>query len=136
MRFDGGSVMRGFGSVLTIVILAGLLIVGLGVMAMAEDPEGLQDEAFESHQRPPSQFDHDLHMDIVEDGDCSKCHHVYEDGKLVEGESSDGESCSECHPVKADKGQTELMPAYHRLCKACHEEQKQGPITCGECHVK
>ncbi len=61
--------MRGFGSVLTIVFLAGLLIAAVGTIAMAEEPEGLQDSAFESHQRPPSKFDHDLHMDIVEDGD-------------------------------------------------------------------
>ena len=128
--------MRGFGATLAILIMASLLIVAISLPVMAEDPEGLLDPAFESHQRPPSQFDHDLHMDIVEDGDCSKCHHQYEDGKKVEGESSDGTSCSECHPVKAKSGQTDLMSAYHKLCKSCHEEQKQGPITCGECHVR
>jgi hypothetical protein len=28
------------------------------------------------------------------------------------------------------------MKAYHLNCKGCHQEQKKGPVMCGECHVK
>jgi hypothetical protein len=65
-----------------------------------------------------------------------ECHHVYQDGKLVEGESSEDQACADCHTLKAQGSQPGLRMAYHRQCKECHVEKKKGPVACGECHVK
>jgi hypothetical protein len=29
-----------------------------------------------------------------------------------------------------------LRKAFHFNCKGCHQNKKQGPVMCGECHVK
>jgi hypothetical protein len=75
-------------------------------------------------------------MEYEEVEDCWVCHHVYEDGKLLKDESSEGEPCSACHSLEEIDSQPGLMDAYHLNCKGCHEEIKKGPITCGECHVR
>jgi hypothetical protein len=98
--------------------------------------ERLDNWAFESPRRPGAVFSHDDHiMDL--DDDCSICHHVYEDGKLVPDESSEDYYCSDCHSLKP--GPDNSMPleaAYHKLCRDCHFEEGQGPVLCGECHIK
>ena len=106
-------------------------------LAMAqEDMTLLNDPAFGVHQRPAAVFVHDLHNEKAEIEDCSVCHHVYEDGKLVEGESSEDDSCSSCHAVKAEGEEPGLMQAYHQRCITCHTETGKGPLACGQCHVK
>lgn len=120
------------------------LFIGLGVVFLMctgmpacaqEDMTSLADDAFGERQRPPAGFVHDQHNEKVEIEECSVCHHVYQDGKKVEDESSEDEACSSCHPVKAQSNARPLMKAYHDLCKACHRE-KTGPVTCGECHAQ
>lgn len=117
-----------------VVVLFFMLICVAGLFASEGDV--LVEPAFESRQRPGALFDHDAHMDLPSVEDCYTCHHVYEDGALVEGESSDDQLCSECHAVAPTDGGTRLATAFHRLCETCHIEQKQGPLACGECHVK
>jgi hypothetical protein len=29
-----------------------------------------------------------------------------------------------------------LRKAFHLNCKGCHQTKKQGPVMCGECHVR
>jgi hypothetical protein len=29
-----------------------------------------------------------------------------------------------------------LRRAFHLNCKGCHQIKKQGPVMCGECHVR
>lgn len=89
------------------------------------------EDVFPDRQRPLSRFTHEEHMVFGSIEDCYVCHHVYEDGELVEGESSEGIACGECHALE---GGVDRLRAYHRRCKGCHEEQGAGPITCGECH--
>lgn len=93
-------------------------------------------DAFSSRERPPARFDHDQHQQYKAVKDCYTCHHVYKDGKLVPGESSDDKGCAECHPVQVKDRGTRLLIAYHKLCQKCHDSQGQGPKACGECHVK
>jgi hypothetical protein len=101
-----------------------------------EDMVVVNDDVFENPQRPPAVFKHDEHNEIAEIEECNKCHHIYEDGELVEDESSEDQSCSDCH-AENDSGDTPgLTKAFHRNCKGCHLENKKGPIMCGQCHIR
>jgi hypothetical protein len=121
-------------------LLISTLLIGI-VLAMTtawsqEDMTVVDNSAFDNPQRPPSVFRHDEHNEAAGIDDCSSCHHVYEDGELVEDESSEDQSCSDCHSQEGNDGQPSLIRAFHDNCKGCHLEQEQGPIMCGECHIK
>ncbi len=106
--------------------------------AMEEELERLEVYAFENPRRPMAVFSHDEHNEMagLEDN-CALCHHVYEDGKLMEDESSEDSSCSECHQLKPDASNgVGLEAAFHRRCIECHYEADKGPVLCGECHRK
>ena len=122
-----------------------MLLTGMAVLASMlalrytfsqEDIVSLEDSAFEDRKRPGAVFVHEDHNEKAKIEECNVCHHVFEDGKKVEDESSEDMSCSECHKVKSDGNTKALMRAYHDLCKSCHQENKSGPIMCGECHVR
>ena len=66
-----------------------------------EDMEVIDNEGFTKKQRPPAVFRHDEHNEKAEIEDCSECHHIYEDGKKLEDESSEDQSCADCHDEKA-----------------------------------
>lgn len=117
-----------------VIIFCAFCLMLWGVAAFAEEDTVLKVDAFGTLERPVSAFDHDAHGEIV--GDCSVCHHVYDNGKKVEGESSEDQACSDCHGLKAEGNQPGLRTAYHQQCKQCHVDQKKGPVACGECHVK
>ena len=91
---------------------------------------------FKNPQRTSSIFRHDEHNEKAEIEECNKCHHVYENGKLLEDESSEDQRCSDCHELESSGSTPALMKAYHTNCKGCHLKQKKGPIMCGECHLK
>jgi hypothetical protein len=93
-------------------------------------------EAFSKPQRPAAVFPHDAHNEKAGIDACNQCHHVYEGGKLVEDESSEDRRCSDCHDAGDAGRQPGLMKAFHLNCKGCHQEQKKGPVMCGECHVR
>lgn len=107
-----------------------------GGSAFSQDDTVFKLEAFGTLERPISAFDHDTHNEKAQVEDCSICHHVYENGKKLEGESSEDQACSDCHTLKAQGNQPGLRMAYHQQCKNCHIEKKKGPVACGECHVK
>lgn len=106
----------------------------LTVAYSQEDLVVLDNSIFENPSRPPVAFDHDSHNERAEIDACNECHHVYEDGKLLADESSEGQNCSECHDLKDSGRQPGLMKAYHLNCKGCHIKRKKGPVMCGECH--
>ena len=94
-------------------------------------------DSFDSPQRPAAVFRHDEHNEAAELEACNECHHVYDDdGKLVEDESSEDQLCSDCHESKASGRQLALMKAFHTNCKGCHLKKKNGPVMCGQCHVR
>ncbi|MFO7784563.1 MAG: acidic tetraheme cytochrome c3 TmcA [Thermodesulfobacteriota bacterium] len=117
---------------------AALLVVFLSLLpAVSQDEYSVfPPDAFPNPRRPVSLFTHEDHMvfDTIED--CYACHHLYVEGRLVEGESSDGTPCGECHGLEPGGGGTDLLRAYHGRCKGCHEEEQAGPIACGECHSR
>ena len=101
-----------------------------------EEMTFVDNSVFTNPQRTPSVFRHDEHNETAGVEECNQCHHVYEDGKLLEDESSEDQRCSDCHESKASENTPALMKAYHTNCKGCHLEEKKGPIMCGECHQK
>ena len=125
--------------------IAAILILGISVCRLSaqEDKDIIaHHDVFGELQRPPVEFSHDLHMDVLSDQGCGVCHHVYDEkaGKLVyeEGEES---GCNTCHGLKKIGQMPALREAYHGSCTACHrqmhkDKMKAGPITCGECHPK
>jgi len=121
-----------------IIFLGFILFLLTAVAAFSNtDLERLDTSAFQKPQRPGAVFDHDGHNEMAEIDDCAVCHHVYEGKKLVEDESSEDSPCSECHALKAGKDNSvSLELAYHKRCKNCHFEQNNGPVLCGECHIK
>jgi len=126
----------------TIYIFA-LVLISMFVFVTAhsqEDMRFVDNSYFENSQRVPSVFNHDEHNEnagiVVDDEGCNECHHVYEEGKRIEDESSEDYTCSECHLKKAEGNAPSLIKAFHLNCKVCHQEKKKGPIMCGECHKK
>jgi len=128
------------------IVLAGLVIslvlFGLGAISFSQETLILGQE-FKHPRRPRVVFDHDTHNEKAHLDDCSICHHVYKNGKLVEGESSEDQKCSSCHKINPEEneghtGQEEnevsLREAYHKRCIGCHLKRKKGPIMCNECH--
>lgn len=119
-------------------ILLALLFGGAVLMPAfsQEDMELIEDEGFSKRQRPPAVFRHDEHNEKAALEDCAECHHVYEDGKKLEDESSEDQSCSECHDEKGSGDMPGLRKAFHTNCKGCHLAQEKGPVMCGTCHVR
>ncbi|NOX32847.1 MAG: cytochrome c3 family protein [Deltaproteobacteria bacterium] len=121
-----------------IFIMMILLFVTAFSAYSKEDIPTADNSAFKHPQRPAAVFDHDEHNEKANlEDDCSYCHHVYENKKLIKDESSEGSSCSECHPLKSSlKNAIPLRTAFHKRCKECHFKSDKGPVLCGECHVK
>ena len=102
-----------------------------------EDMVAINSDAFMSPQRPPAVFRHDQHNEAAEIEACNECHHVYdENGELMEDESSEDQRCSDCHELEPDGRKPALMKAFHTNCKGCHLDMKNGPVMCGQCHVR
>ena len=106
--------------------------------ALGDDQDSVFNlDAFPSRERPVAVFDHDAHLEYPNIQECYVCHHLYEDGKLVEEESSDDMYCIDCHALdESQDGAPRLLMAYHKRCQGCHEQESKGPLTCGECHKK
>ncbi len=118
-------------TVLTAVALA--VFGGMGVRSQ-EEMKQVSSDPFPRPQRPPAVFLHDAHNAKAGIEACNECHHVYEDGKRREEESSEDRRCADCHGLADEGGRPGLRKAYHRNCRGCHLERRQGPIVCGECH--
>ena len=120
-------------AVLSIVIISFLLVLPA---FSQEDMEVVDGQGFSKQQRPAAVFRHDEHNELAELEDCNECHHVYEDGKKMEDESSEDLSCSECHEENSSGEQPGLRKAFHMNCKGCHFNNQKGPVMCGQCHVR
>lgn len=113
-----------------------MTVVGLATAYSQDDMTAVDNTVFLQPGRPPAVFDHDDHNDAAGIDACQECHHIYEDGVLLEDESSEDQMCSECHDLKPSGRMPGLMKAFHLNCKGCHLEMKKGPVMCGECHRK
>ncbi len=120
-----------------IISVAFLFSFGCLFTAFSQDEMLFVDNGdFEKPQRPVALFAHDEHNEMAEIEDCAECHHLYENGQLVEDESSEDQYCADCHGLKPDGSVPSLLQAFHTNCKGCHLERNAGPIMCGECHLR
>ncbi len=121
-----------------ILIIIILFTTAFFTFSGEDDLLTMDNSAFDNPQRQAVIFDHDLHNEKAElEDDCSICHHVYEDNKIVEDESSEDSLCFDCHGLKSSiDNKIPLRMAYHKRCRDCHFDSKKGPVLCGECHVK
>ena len=119
-------------------LLAIVLFSGIAVISgySQEEMTNIDNSVFAKPMRTPSEFRHDEHNQAAELEECNECHHIYEDGKKLEDESSEDSKCSDCHEKKDSGNRLGLRKAYHTNCKGCHLEKWKGPIMCGECHIK
>ena len=123
------------GIVFVVFLLASFLVISAYGQ---EDVTEVRDSIFFGNKiRPPVPFNHEEHNEQAEIYECNVCHHVWEDGKILEYESSEDMECSECH-YEADPGELpmDVIAAYHNNCKGCHLREKAGPVLCSECHVE
>lgn len=105
--------------------------------AAQEDMRTLDSDAFARPLRPPALFAHDIHNENAGIDDCGACHHVYENGRRSEDETSEGVPCADCHAPAADaQNPIPLRRAFHLRCKGCHISRKAGPVMCAECHPR
>jgi len=97
-----------------IVFLATVLISGCLLLSVysQEEMEIVDNEVFTSPQRASSSFLHDEHNEIAEIEECYECHHLYENGIIVEEESSEEQECSECHKENSSNG---YLPLERRI---------------------
>jgi hypothetical protein len=116
-------------------------IIGVWVFVLSVAPSFSQEEmrvvdnaVFERPVRAACVFDHDKHNETAGLEDCAICHHLYEDGKLIEDESSEDQACSACHRVDGSGSNPSLRRAFHLNCKRCHLREGAGPIMCAQCH--
>jgi hypothetical protein len=115
------------------------VIVSVFILVSAnsqEDMERIDNSVFKNPERISALFRHDEHNEKAAIENCNECHHLYEDGKKIEDESSEDQYCSDCHELKASGRTLSLRKAFHMKCKGCHLDRKEGPVTCGECHKK
>ena len=93
-----------------------------------EDMEFVDGDSFEKQRRPAAVFRHDEHNEMAEIEECNECHHVYQNGKKLDDESSEDQRCVDCHAEKTSGSQPGLRKAFHLNCKGCHRLKKRGPV--------
>ena len=126
-------------SKLSLSLVSAFLTVFILIMTSAysqDDMAVVDNRVFKNPQRISSVFQHDQHNEAAGIEECNECHHIYEDGKRLEDESSEDQPCADCHALQSSGGLPKLRSAYHTNCKGCHQEKAAGPVMCGECHVK
>jgi hypothetical protein len=106
-------------------LLLTLLVPALWVLLVLpalsqEDMEVVKEEGFQKRQRPPAVFKHDHHNEAAELEECNECHHLYENGKKLEDESSEDQLCSDCQKERPD----------HVRCMPCQVMEKSRDLLC------
>ena len=124
------------GSIAGFFLLFLILFVMLTAGFSQDEMTQVGNDTFKNPQRTPAVFNHDAHNETAEIEDCAQCHHLYEEGELVEGESSEDMRCAECHEEHTSTDAPGLMQAFHQNCLGCHQDKKSGPVMCGECHLR
>lgn len=102
-----------------VILWMTISLVALAAFSVTADDKGPAEITLEASMGNVT-FDHAAHQGRVDD--CTACHH--------QGEFT---NCHSCHDGKAAP---QAKKVFHANCKGCHQEMKQGPTKCKECHVK
>ena len=102
------------------IIVVWVLVLTVAQSFSQEEMRVVDNAVFDRPARVPAVFEHDIHNETADLDDCTVCHHLYEDGKLVEDESSEDQACAECHAINGSGSNPSLRRAYHLNCKGCH----------------
>ena len=121
-----------FGTTITLIIF----LFAMFKPCLADETDYIDNSVYTSPTQSKVNFIHDSHNETAKIDDCSICHHLYEDGVLIESESSEDMPCADCHSPKMFNKEITLTTAFHKNCKGCHMKEKKGPIMCGECHKR
>ena len=130
---------------LGVLVLAGLMFLGVGVLTAADVPDEavICNEGYKTDKKGPVKLSHKKHAEEYKVG-CLECHHKYENGKNVLKKGDPIQKCAECHsPLKKEGKVLKLNLAYHKNCKTCHkaimekDPSKKAPFKkCSDCHQK
>lgn len=123
-----------------LVCLVGVFSASLG-WAQEDSYRLSYTDVFGDLRRPAVLFQHDAHIEALENEGCGACHHApdADTGKLVYVEDEEV-GCNECHGEMAKDNAPALREAFHGSCTGCHRQMGKakgrfnGPTTCGECH--
>ncbi|MFO7962867.1 MAG: cytochrome c3 family protein [Desulfobacterales bacterium] len=118
-----------------VTLISSCLLLYAATPAAGQDDVLIESPAFSHRNRPPVVFPHEAHEYAGIDN-CSTCHHVFVDGEKVEDESSEDQYCGDCHGLEAGNGKPGLRRAFHDMCMECHFAMEEGPVMCGDCHVR
>ncbi len=125
----------------------------------AMGPETVVLDSIAQHYKPVT-FDHAMHVDLVGEENCARCHHHTVGTPVINkdcqkchanSEGADSVACIDCHSEKwfdaayletiqkdhdlYHAGKPGLKGAFHQNCLGCHEEM--GAATgCQDCHER
>jgi Class III cytochrome C family len=91
-------------------------------------------------KQPGVPFPHEKHaLKLVKS--CETCHHTNKGLTLDNADKAKVQKCASCHldPKGKVPSMRELSLTknpFHIRCISCHKEQKKGPVSCKDCHVK
>ena len=130
---------------LLVVVFAGLLFLGVGVLTAADVPDevNIENQGYKKDKKGPVKLSHKKHSTDYKVA-CTDCHHDYKDGKNCWKEGDPVKKCGDCHdPQKKDGKVMKLQNAYHKNCKNCHKalvkegKSDKAPFKkCNQCHAK
>jgi hypothetical protein len=103
------------------VTIALMLFLFAGFMpCLAAETDYIDNSAYTKPTQSKVNFNHDSHNENAGIDDCNGCHHLYEDGVLIESESSEDMPCAECHSPKMFNKAATLTTAFHKNFKGCN----------------
>ncbi len=142
MRMDRGRVTA------VVVLAVSTVVVGLsayGGVREAPDEIRIHSELWGTKKHEDAQFTHKVHVSEYKI-ECTKCHHIYENGKNIWRQGAEVQRCQECHTntmtgkelsaASEQEKKLSLFKAFHDSCRGCHAKEKKGPVKCTECHAK
>lgn len=108
----------------------------------------------------PVEFDHEMHVGLIESNECAICHHHTLGTPVLDpiclrchasSEEADFVACRDCHPAKRFSAEylasleedvnlfhvekPGFQGAIHQCCMGCHEEN-DAPTGCEDCHAR
>ena len=141
-------------------VMALLLLTCLSIgESVAQVPDTVELGSIAKYYEPV-EFDHEMHVGLVESNGCSICHHHTLGTTVIDpiclrchasSFKTESVACRDCHPAKRFDAtylakleedvhlfhveKPGLQGAFHQSCLECHKEN-DAPTGCQDCHVR